>query len=455
MISIVCRTLYALAVVALVGGTCWASGGIKSGRDHVGRRGRDRAPRGAAAIANLIRRLLRRRVWISRPAHAGPLCGARRAPRSPRSRKRFRRDRRVDRPLQPDQGEEERAEQLIGVDIPSPDEMVEIEASSRLYSENNALYMTATLLVAGSSSMAQSAPVSFILTHERLTSIRYAEPSIFRTFVEQAKKADSNLEDADSVFIALIEAVIDRTADILEKAGAEIDAVSLAIFQNEMESGTASQRLQGSSPSARAKRRPQFESAGEPGQHRPAGRISSRRNAATCTRACANGRDHVRRHSLARRPRDLYCRHHDIPARRAARPDQHRAERYHQDRLGGVGADHAAHARRQHLRDEFPFHAGAQLAVRLSAGALRHDRCRPPLLLFQAARLVLAGRAALPVVAAKPGQADFGTIPGCAGRVAVDFLPQSVLTYGSVGADGASDLVYSPMGGLVCISITS
>lgn len=142
--------------------------------------------------------------------------------------------------LNPTKEEETRAEKLLGVGIPTPDEMVEIEVSSRLYSENDALYMTASLLFGGNKPMPQSAPVTFVLTNERLASVRYAEPSVFKTFVEQAKRADLKLKDADAVFIALIEAIIDRIADILEKVGADMDAVSLAIFQDEMEKGTAS-----------------------------------------------------------------------------------------------------------------------------------------------------------------------------------------------------------------------
>jgi magnesium transporter len=147
--------------------------------------------------------------------------------------------------LNPTKSEEARAEKLLGVGIPTPDEMVEIEVSSRLYSENDVLYMTASLLVGGKRPMPQSVPVTFILTHKRLASVRYAEPSIFPAFVEQAKKADSNLKNADTVFIALIEAIIDRIADILERVGTDMDAISLAVFQDEMEKETASADYKG------------------------------------------------------------------------------------------------------------------------------------------------------------------------------------------------------------------
>jgi magnesium transporter len=133
--------------------------------------------------------------------------------------------------LNPDFEEEAHAERLLGVGIPTREEMVEIEVSSRLYSEDNALYMTALLLVSGQGPLPRSEPVTFILTPRRLASVRYAEPGVFRTFVEQAKKADSNLKNADSILIVLLEAVIDRIADILEKVGADLDAISNAVFQ--------------------------------------------------------------------------------------------------------------------------------------------------------------------------------------------------------------------------------
>ena len=137
--------------------------------------------------------------------------------------------------LNPTAEEDAEVEKLTGLTIPTREEMVEIEISSRLYSENNALYMTASLLFRGETPMPQSAPVTFILGQERLVTVRYSEPSVFRTFVQQAEKADSNLKNTDSVFIALIEAIIDRTADILESVGTDTDAISRSVFATDLD----------------------------------------------------------------------------------------------------------------------------------------------------------------------------------------------------------------------------
>jgi magnesium transporter len=142
--------------------------------------------------------------------------------------------------VHPTDEEEAFVERLIGIDVPTREEMAEIEISSRLYKENDSLYMTASLLVGAEGAAPQTCPVTFILAKGRLVTVRYAEPSAFRTFAKQAQKADSDLQNADGVFVTLLEAIIDRTADILEKVGAETDAISRTVFQNELEGQAAS-----------------------------------------------------------------------------------------------------------------------------------------------------------------------------------------------------------------------
>lgn len=46
----------------------------------------------------------------------------------------------------PSPGEDKAVEKLVGIEIPTREDMQEIEISSRLYIENNARYMTATLM---------------------------------------------------------------------------------------------------------------------------------------------------------------------------------------------------------------------------------------------------------------------------------------------------------------------
>jgi magnesium transporter len=63
-----------------------------------------------------------------------------------------------------------------GIELPTRADMVEIEASSRVYREEGASYMTVLLVVGLDSDSPGSVPVSFILTADRLVTVRYSDP---------------------------------------------------------------------------------------------------------------------------------------------------------------------------------------------------------------------------------------------------------------------------------------
>lgn len=133
--------------------------------------------------------------------------------------------------LQPTAEEDRLVEQLLGIDIPSQAEMEEIELSARLYSEDGAEFMTMTGLHKLDSDDPQKTPITFILKGETLVTVRYAEPKPFLAFTLRAQKSKSiACGSGEQVFLGLLEAMIDRTADALERAGNEIDQISRDVF---------------------------------------------------------------------------------------------------------------------------------------------------------------------------------------------------------------------------------
>jgi len=121
-------------------------------------------------------------------------------------------------------------EDALSIDIPTRDEMEEIEISSRLYHEDSAWFMTVTLPANATRDDAEMAPVSFVLTEHLLITVRTTDPRAFRTFPKRAMQADLELQDAATLLLALLEAIVDRLADILEMAGREIEGISGRIF---------------------------------------------------------------------------------------------------------------------------------------------------------------------------------------------------------------------------------
>jgi magnesium transporter len=129
--------------------------------------------------------------------------------------------------------EDKLLERHLGIAVPTREEMQEIEVTSRLYVENGARYMTATLMCQSDSDTPKTTPVTFILSGHRLVTVRYDDPRPFMMVGARLARicpADAN---GESVLMELLDAVIDRAADILERIGSDVDQVSHDIFDPE------------------------------------------------------------------------------------------------------------------------------------------------------------------------------------------------------------------------------
>jgi magnesium transporter len=134
--------------------------------------------------------------------------------------------------LEPENGEEALVERGLGINVPTREEMEEIEVSSRLYYEDDAAYMTATLPALSDSDDPEMAPVTFVLAGDRLITVRYHDPRAFQTFAQRAARISMGCTNGQGVLIALLEVIVDRLADIVERAAVDIDALSRGIFRN-------------------------------------------------------------------------------------------------------------------------------------------------------------------------------------------------------------------------------
>ena len=133
--------------------------------------------------------------------------------------------------LNPTRDEEAFVERTVGVAVPTRDEMVEIEPSSRLYQDGEAIVVIASIL----SGIAENAPattaVSFVLTPRHLVTIRYAEPKVFAVFGNHVERSSDLCSDATMTLIRLLDAIVDRMADVLEGVGTEMDNISHSTFR--------------------------------------------------------------------------------------------------------------------------------------------------------------------------------------------------------------------------------
>jgi magnesium transporter len=136
---------------------------------------------------------------------------------------------------EPTEEEEGLVERCIRMDVPTEDEMAEIEPSSRLYEQNGALYMTVSVLFGVEDGEPTTTPISFVLSDKRLVTVRYATPKPVRAFSEHARRDPELVRDAPTALVRMLDALIDRLADELEAVGSDMEQVSAHIFHKKME----------------------------------------------------------------------------------------------------------------------------------------------------------------------------------------------------------------------------
>ncbi|HEX6603757.1 MAG TPA: magnesium transporter CorA family protein [Sphingomicrobium sp.] len=131
---------------------------------------------------------------------------------------------------EPTNSEEKLVERCIGLNVPTEDEMAEIEPSSRLYERDGALYMTVSVLCGVEDGAPTTTPIGFVLSDKQLVTIRYGTPKPVRSFIGHVGREPELARDAPTVLVRLLDAIIDRLADELENLSGEIEKISHHIF---------------------------------------------------------------------------------------------------------------------------------------------------------------------------------------------------------------------------------
>jgi len=132
--------------------------------------------------------------------------------------------------LQPTPDEDKFVEDALQIDIPSRAEMREIEPSNRFYQERGAYFMTASVVYDIEASIPKMSPVTFILAGDRLVTVRYAEPKAFPLYLQRVEKGDAPCTTGATIFVGLIDAIVHRMADLIERIQDEVERLAQAVF---------------------------------------------------------------------------------------------------------------------------------------------------------------------------------------------------------------------------------
>jgi magnesium transporter len=127
--------------------------------------------------------------------------------------------------------EREEVRRLLGVEAPSREQLSEIESSSRLRAGEDALTMSIPMFARADDGEAEAAPVGFVLSRAHLVTVRFrplrAFDAVAARFADHTAQAPAS---GPEVFVALCEEMVDRLADILEGAAADLRSMSAEVF---------------------------------------------------------------------------------------------------------------------------------------------------------------------------------------------------------------------------------
>jgi magnesium transporter len=129
--------------------------------------------------------------------------------------------------------ERDTVERVTGLRVPTRADVSEIESSSRLYVEGDALYLSAPVVTRGASGTPGSSAVGLVLSPQYLITVRFGALPAFDTFAARFSSAAAQAATSCEAFAGLLEAIVDRLADVLEMIGAHLDKTSNEIFHTD------------------------------------------------------------------------------------------------------------------------------------------------------------------------------------------------------------------------------
>jgi len=122
-------------------------------------------------------------------------------------------------------------QEQLNIQIPTRAEAREIEASNRVYQENGAHYMVAYVMYNIEQVHPGSSNVTFILTGNRVITVRYVEPKAFPFFLTRVERGEASCNAGPAIMVGILETMLHRTADLIERIQDDVDRMARELFE--------------------------------------------------------------------------------------------------------------------------------------------------------------------------------------------------------------------------------
>jgi len=146
--------------------------------------------------------------------------------------------------VSPTPTEREWIKTLFGLELPSLEDMQDLESSARFYEgENGELHLRSDFLLEINDDDSRNVPVAFILKNNSLLSLHLEDLPVFRLVRMRARTRPGYIEDAREVLLDLYATDAEYSADALESVYAELEKISAAVLTERMTDAEAGKVL--------------------------------------------------------------------------------------------------------------------------------------------------------------------------------------------------------------------
>ena len=130
----------------------------------------------------------------------------------------------------PTDAERDRLSRLLSTDIPTLDDLLEIETSSRLSVDGTTIVMSLSAVVKDETGYPKGTPIGFVVTPGCVATIRFARLQSFEQLAGRLCGKGDLSPTGVGAAISLLEILVDHLADLLEHVGGDLDRMSHSIF---------------------------------------------------------------------------------------------------------------------------------------------------------------------------------------------------------------------------------
>lgn len=131
--------------------------------------------------------------------------------------------------LRPDAQDIAFLERTLKIEVPTLETLSEIETSSRLRSEKDWLYLSIPMIHWADGFMPALTPLGFVLSKDILLTVRFKQMKALDDALETMSRCPAQA-NGPGALAAILAAIVDRAADVLEGVGGDLDGLSVEIF---------------------------------------------------------------------------------------------------------------------------------------------------------------------------------------------------------------------------------